>query len=103
MSRSGYGFRIDNRDGNCTWLWVIDIDDREEEIGVMDVDRKDVYSILESFFVNQVQNENGVYDEEKAEVNNEVKEDLKELYDWTLSVISECGFDVDGGKIVKKK
>jgi len=84
-------------------LWVIDIDDREEEIGVMDVDRKDVYSILESFFVNQVQNENGVYDEEKAEVNNEVKEDLKELYDWTLSVISECGFDVDGGKIVKKK
>ena len=104
MSRSGYGFRVDNRDENCTWLWVIDIDDKEEEIGVMEVDRKDVYSILESFFVNQVQNEGGEFDEEKFKMNNDsLKESLKELYDWTLNIILECGCDVDGGKVVEKK
>lgn len=91
MSSSGYGFRIDNRDVNCTWLWVIDIDNKEEEIGIMEVNRKDVMGILETFFTNY------------PEKDDEIKGSLKELYEWVLDVILECGYDVDGGKIVEKE
>lgn len=84
---------IDNRDGSETWVEL-------SNGSVLELHVDEVKNILESFFVNQVQDECGKFSEEKFKMNNEdLVHDLDELYSWVQNLILECGYDISGGHV----
>lgn len=84
---------LDNRDMDETWIHM--------KVGglypnVLRVSREEAKRLLESFFVNRVQDEFGRVKKEKLdEYEGEMEEGLQDILDWVYQLIAECGFEVD--------
>jgi hypothetical protein len=78
---------VDNRDGNETWITV---NDGGKEV-VVELSIDDVFNILKSFYVNQVQNDKGQIDEDKVNENGkDLETALTALQKFVSDLKKEC-------------